>query len=510
MRRKQRTIVSERQLRNRIREDAAHLEAEHLEGALIHGSITPPLQPTPLVESEEEELGASFHDSPPPPHDFADSSLQETVDLHLLTDCDSQYDSSQDSYDSYEYGSDPEGEPEGEDRREDWDFGEWEDEYLLPPAVTEQEQLIRDLAAWTVYCNIPRTHVNKLLVILRKHPSYESIPKDYRTLLKSVRNVPVKLVDPGSYFHFGIAKGLSRSLQTLGRDMGSDIEIFVNIDGIPIAKSGSSQFWPILGKIAWVKRSKPFIIGVYWGPKKPIDVNIYLADFVEEATLLEVTGFEYCLIIVFVTIVAFICDRPALSFILSIKGHTGYFSCLKCVTKGVSYRPNVNKRNSIFIVFPELNAPLRTDASFRSRENPQHHLPGSSLLENLFHFNLVGGVLLDGMHVTDLGAMKKLILHYIKGKYQRVRMSRVSRAILAHRISECRKYVPSEFPRKIESLEFVGQWKATSYRMVKLYLGPVLLKNLIRDDLFDHFLLFHTAMKLLSDETKCFKPEILI
>ena len=94
MRRKQRTIVSERQLRNRIREDAAHLEAEHLEGALIHGSITPPLQPTPLVESEEEELGASFHDSPPPPHDFADSSLQETVDLHLLTDCDSQYDSS--------------------------------------------------------------------------------------------------------------------------------------------------------------------------------------------------------------------------------------------------------------------------------------------------------------------------------------------------------------------------------------------------------------------------------
>jgi hypothetical protein len=180
MRRKQRTIVSERQLRNRIREDAAHLEAER---ALIHGSITPPLQPTPLVESEEEELGASFHDSPPPPHDFPDSSLQKTVDLHLLTDCDSQYDSSQDSYDSYEYGSDPEGEPEGGDRREDWDFGEWEDEYLLPPAVTEQEQLIRDLAAWTVYCNIPRTHVNKLLVILQKHPSYESIPKDYRTLL---------------------------------------------------------------------------------------------------------------------------------------------------------------------------------------------------------------------------------------------------------------------------------------------------------------------------------------
>ncbi|EFX67076.1 hypothetical protein DAPPUDRAFT_64179 [Daphnia pulex] len=171
--------------------------------------------------------------------------------------------------------------------------------------------------------------------------------------------------------------------------MGSDIKIFVNIDGIPIAKSGSSQFWPILGKIAWVKRSKPFIIGVYWGPKKPIDVNIYLADFVEEATLLEVTGFEYCLIIVFVTIVAFICDYPALSFILCIKGHTGYFSCLKCVTASVSYRPNVNKRNSIFIVFPELNAPLRTDASFRFRENPQHHLPGSSLLENLFHFNLL-------------------------------------------------------------------------------------------------------------------------
>ena len=96
-------------------------------------------------------------------------------------------------------------------------------------------------------------------------------------------------------------------------------------------------------------------------------------------------------------------------------------------------------KKSNFVVFPQFNAPLRTDATFRSRSNPQHDLPGKSLLENLLEFDLVDGVLLDGMYLTDLGAMKKLILHYIKGKYERVRMSNANLQTLANRVSEFQK-----------------------------------------------------------------------
>ena len=187
------------------------------------------------------------------------------------------------------------------------------------------------------------------------------------------------------------------------------VKLFINIDGIPLCKSGSSQFWPILGKLSHLPKSKPFVIGVYWGNKKPTDVNLYLCDFVNEAISLKQVGFEYHTTRVFVTICAFICDRPALAFILCIKGHTGFSSCLKCITAGVSYKPNSN-----FVTFPKLNAPLRTNDSFRSRVYPEHHLPEKSLLENVMYFDLVDGVLLDSMHLTDLGVMKKLLLHYMR------------------------------------------------------------------------------------------------
>ena len=420
---------------------------------------------------------------------------------------------SQDSDDNSDIEADS-GDEDG--LRKEWDFS-WDsldDEHCEPiePELTSEKKLVCDLADWVTACRIPRTHVNKLLILLRKLEGYDFLPKDYRTLLKTVRNVPVKDVDPGLYFHFGIAAGVSRSLVSLFHTINLTqwVEIFVNIDGIPISKSGSSQFWPILGKLVGVKGAKPFVIGVYWGLKKPKNVNIYLENFVEEALQLKNEGFSCGGRQIFVVIVALVCDRPALSFILSVAGNTGFFSCLKCFTRGITYRPDVNKRKNKFTVFPELNSQLRTDSSFRNRTQPQHHLAEVSLLENLLYFNLVDGVILDSMHLTDLGVQKKLLLHYIHGKYLRVKLSKRKIAELAERVEECRLYVPFEFPRKLESLQFVGRWKATSYRMVKLYLGPVLFKNIIRDDLFSHFLLFHTAMKILSDEKKCLKVDNLM
>ena len=50
-------------------------------------------------------------------------------------------------------------------------------------------------------------------------------------------------------------------------------------------------------------------------------------------------------------------------------------------------------------------------------------------------------------------------------------MSMANHQTLAHRVSECQEYVPYEFPRKLEPLEFVGSWKATPLRMVKFTLA---------------------------------------
>lgn len=49
-----------------------------------------------------------------------------------------------------------------------------------------------------------------------------------------------------------------------------------------------------------------------------------------------------------------ICDTPAKSFILGVKGHCDYSSCTKCQTEG----EYVGNR----ICFPQVDAPLRTDS----------------------------------------------------------------------------------------------------------------------------------------------------
>ena len=49
------------------------------------------------------------------------------------------------------------------------------------------------------------------------------------------------------------------------------------------------------------------------------------------------------------------------------------------------------------------------------------------------------------------------------------------------------------------------KFKATELRFFLLYSGPILLKGLLREDLYKHFLFFHTACRILSSKNVCLK-----
>lgn len=78
------------------------------------------------------------------------------------------------------------------------------------------------------------------------------MPCDARTLLKTQRKASVCDIYSGKYYYFGIANNLkvifSKVLQSVLQSL-KEINLFVNIDGIPLANSSSIQFWPILCKI---------------------------------------------------------------------------------------------------------------------------------------------------------------------------------------------------------------------------------------------------------------------
>jgi len=107
-----------------------------------------------------------------------------------------------------------------------------------------------------------------------------------------------------------------------------------------------------------------------------------------------------------------ICDSPAKSFALGIKSHTGYFSCTKCDQEGEFF-------NNVLCFTETENLRRRTDNSFRTMAQPEHHINRSMLLD-IPNFNMIENVPIDYMHNLLLGGMKRLICHkrygWIHGK----------------------------------------------------------------------------------------------
>ncbi|KYN18354.1 hypothetical protein ALC57_09336, partial [Trachymyrmex cornetzi] len=69
------------------------------------------------------------------------------------------------------------------------------------------------------------------------------------------------------------------------------------------------------------------------------------------------------------------------------------------------------------------------------------------------------------------------------------------------------RYIPKEFARKSRELYIVLRWKATEFRLFILYLGPVVLKNVLSEEKYVHFLQFHFAMRILLNVKFCKEQE---
>lgn len=104
-----------------------------------------------------------------------------------------------------------------------------------------------------------------------------------------------------------------------------------------------------------------------------------------------------------VRVKAFICDRPARSFLKSIKNHGGYFACERCTVEG--------KRVENRMVYPDMDCALKTHKSFSDKENVEHHTGDSPLLR-IPNIDVVNMFVLDSMHLFFLGVMKKLLIDF--------------------------------------------------------------------------------------------------
>lgn len=268
----------------------------------------------------------------------------------------------------------------------------------------------------------------------------------------------------------------------------------MNIDGLPLTKSSQQQFWPILRSV--IPYGNVFMIGLYHGSEKPQDTNDFLKDFISEAREICENGININGREIACRIGALICDTPAKSFVLCVKGHSGYSSCTKCTVEG-EYIKNR-------ICFSQINAPLRSDEDFIQKVDENYHKSDTKCsLLNIPHFKPVTNVPLDYMHLICLGIMRKLLNLWLYGGLQYRLQHRSVDEISIRLVTHLKPSIPVEFGRKPRRLDCIKLWKATEYRLILLYTGPLAFKSVLKKNLYIHFMTLHVIIRILSSEDLC-------
>ena len=140
------------------------------------------------------------------------------------------------------------------------------------------------------------------------------------------------------------------------------------------------------------------------------------------------------------------------------------------------------------------NLELRTDSTFRQKENPEHH-HGETPFSDL-PIDMANAFPIDYMHQVCLGVVKRCILSWIRGKKE-VRISAQQVSKISNRLLKLQRFIPKLFARQPRSLDEVDRWKATEYRQFLLYTGKIVLKHILPKAFYDHFLVLSVALSIL-------------
>lgn len=342
------------------------------------------------------------------------------------------------------------------------------------------------LAAWAVSCRVPHTTLKMLLGILKVEKI--DIPLDPRTLLKTPRSNNVIKLSNGDYQHYGIERGIRKVLDNVEASCNHPpvLKLAINIDDVPVNRILSLTV--ITGSLE--DSQQVFLIGAFQPDryklktlrtsKKKLDQDEFLIFIVDELIKLFHKGFDHNCKHYIVMLDFLCCDAPAKAKALKLRGHTGFSSCSKCMVKGVYINYTT--------CFPDFKALKRTD--------DEELLKTKAIWKNVPNYRFVTDTILDYMHLVCLGITKRLLQFWVEGnKYQNLGGS-VIKAINAA-LANLQEYIPCDFVRCCDDLEFVSAWKATQFRQFLLYQGILALKNNVPKEIYKMFIHLSFGIRIL-------------
>ena len=368
----------------------------------------------------------------------------------------------------------------------------------------EPVNLSDQLRDWMVSYQVKQDAGDALLKIL--NDSHPELPSSMRTILDTPRSArtyaDMQEMSGGETAYLGLKSQLDRVMDLTTpeqRDQVDELHLSVNIDGMSPFKSSKSNFWPVLCCLMNLLNWVVFPITIFFGNNHPTNLD-FLTSFIDELATLSAAGLYYGGKKFTVVLKAVICDAPARALSKGILQCGSYFGCDKCIQQG-KYLKEKNERGGR-VMYPDIASELRTDISFRRQLQRQHHKVESPFCR--LKIDMISAFPIDGMHQVFEGVIKNLLFIWVKGSktvkksLKGAHLEAVNLALASFRSS-----VPSFFARKPRSLKELGFWKGTEFRQFLLYTGPVVLKNYLRRELYDHFMLLHVAISILVDPLLC-------
>ncbi|XP_065661179.1 uncharacterized protein LOC136084665 [Hydra vulgaris] len=366
----------------------------------------------------------------------------------------------------------------------------------------KNKSLLEEIRVWAIQYNVENKALDDLLkILITKHPE---LPKSCKTLLKcSSTHLNISKMGSGEFVHFGLETELIRYIESGLQSfrISSDrynllcaeathfhstlITLTFNIDGMPLFKSCSKSFWPILAKVNESTCLEPFIVSLYFGTNKPNDLNKYFSGIVENLNNLKypivVSGQRYL-----IRAFCIVSDAPARAFIKGIKYFNGYNGCEYCRQTG-SY---INGK----VVFDNHDAPARTDQQFLNFQEKDHQKEMTAIGSIVPPVTCVPA---EYMHLLCEGVFRKLLFLWVSStcKYKgSFRIPPSNRVALSNKIVENGKHMPKEFKhRKVRPLVEMDRWKATEFRTFFIYLAPLVMRSFLHPSVYAHTMLLHFA-----------------
>ncbi len=291
----------------------------------------------------------------------------------------------------------------------------------------------------------------------------------------------------------------------------NDYTITINTDGVPLFKSSKSSVWPILGSfnIGNLNQQKQnvMLLGLWIGSDKP-NFNHFLSKFIADINDLSSNGVTWRdkngsekNSKIFLSHV--MCDSIARPLVQGTSQFNAIYGCNFCYHKSATtegYKSHFFKHDLTF-------RNLRTMASMLADSKRQHEggdgrgVKSESPLIKISGFDLVLGFPPDVMHCCYLGITRQFTNtwlntknfrheYYLGSKQKFIEVDK--RLLLIRppiRINRC--------PRSLENRKF---FKAHEWQAWLFYYSPLVLKNILPDKFYYHWLLLVRAMSILTSE----------